>query len=669
VAPGDAFTVPVSAFNRTQRDGAAELSWTLDGLVEGSNPFQGQNPPQGTSEFVGPTLPDDSSAAAGLVFAAMRTASIDVPAGGSARAAFTLRASEKAGKASARLDARLGDEAYFETVELPVRPAAPRVERTRSGSVTAEKPLELSASSGFLAGTSRWRLVVSSFPDIELAGSLKYLLDYPHGCIEQTTSRAFPLLYMKDLADLSGIGSYTPASTGPGGRIEAVGDYVLAGIQRVLEMQAYGGWFGTWPGSREPWPWASVYATHFLLEAKAAGYPVPDLELEAALLYVREEIVKGRRRESHPDILERAYGLYVLAVAKKPDTGSMDRLREEAMALPAAAALAGTAPPAPGAQPTAPAPSAQTSFPASARFLLAGAYMLSSQPEAARSVLGDDLPAPGEARDTGGVLRSPAREAAILLSTLVDSDPSDPRVTALIHRLKSCRVRDRWGTTQETAFALLALGKYARHRAKTPEDYRAEVAVVGQPPIELAAGESRELHGESLEGGVRVSLKGSGQLFYWWSEEGVPADGKVEEVDAGIKVRRRFLDRAFSAVSSSSLPLGEMVIVEISLDADDALENVVVTDMLPAGLEVENPRLGGAAVEAGGKCLLEPRHVSLRDDRVIAFFDLGWRKHGVFYYATRAITRGEFALPPIEAEAMYQPGTRSISGAGRVIVR
>ena len=436
-------------------------------------------------------------------------------------------------------------------------------------------------------------------------------------------------------------------------------------------MQAHSGWFSMWPGGYEPWNWGTIYSTHFLVEAQAAGYPVPEDELALVLNYLRGVVATRRDTETMTQTLERAYGLYVLALAKKPDLALMDALREEAMGkteknkteknktekklMPVGLA---------------------ESFPTSAKAFLAVAYLVLGKKEPALALLGEKSPAVSEALDTGGVLRSPARETAILLSAYLDLDPASPEVPALVERLKRYRVECRWGSTQENAFALLALGKYARKLASTPREFSAEIRIGDAPPVCMAYGDRRAFSGKSLSGPARISLQGPGTLFYSWIVEGVPTDGPVEEVDAGIVVRRRYLGKRGEPLDPLAIPCGEPLVVELSLATDQYVANVVVTDLLPAGIEVENPDLSGAEARAatvvkvkpGESDFIAPAYLSCRDDRAIFFFNLSpgkWRHR----YACRAVTRGDFQLPPVQAEAMYNAALRSISGAGRIVVK
>ncbi|HVR76276.1 MAG TPA: MG2 domain-containing protein [Planctomycetota bacterium] len=659
LAPGDVFTVPVEIHNHTGASGVPSFTWTLDGIVEGRDAVSPLAVPSGepsAAPLAGPV-----PAGGSLAFAASKGGALDVASGGSGRVDFTLRALERVGKASARLEASLGPETWSETIELPVRPAAPRLVRRESGEVTAGMPLEVARRGEYLAGTSRSTLVLSALPTLELVGPLGWLLDDTHDGLEHATSRAFPLLYLLDLTGGTVEDHLLKhaAANSIAGCVAGADDLVLAGVRGILEMQGRGGWLAAWPGSRAPWAWGTLYAAHFLVEARAAGHAVPEAEMEALLRHVESttlstEIALSMESESDARILERAYALYVLALARRPRPGALDALRE---ALLTRGRAGDPAPP-------------------SAIYLLGGAFHLAGEGDIARDLISGDLPSPGQERETGGTLQSAPREAAILLSMLLDVDPASSRIPILVNRLKDHRVAGRWGTTQENAFALIALGKCARLRSETRDDYRAEVSVAGGDAVILGPAEERAYTWESLEGSVRVMVTGTGTLHYHWSEEGVPAGGAPEEGDHSIAVRRRYLDRSLAPLDSSAVSAGDCVVVEITVESDRQLENVAVTDRLPAGLEVESIALTGALGAAAGArdgapsaMPLSPEHVSLRDDRVVFFVSLAARTRGVYRYAARAVTRGLFRVPPVEAEALYEPETRSVWGGGSFTVK
>ena len=626
-APGDRFVSAIDVFNGTGARGIAEIDW----------------------DFIGPLEPS-TKAVTDLAFASPHTRQIGLESGGSRRLYQGVRALDSIGVAQARIRATLGKEKTEVKVELPVRPAAPLTVKVSSGTVTAASPLELKLGDLAVAGTARHRLCFSPMPDIDLLGSLHYLIRYPHGCLEQTTSKVFPLLYLKDLGELLDIqyGGGRPSISQRGAEIDM---YVQRGIQRLLSMLSREGWFTMWPGYGRPWHWGTVYAAHFLVEAQKAGIDVPEQELEQVLDYLA-----ARKDSRGASRMESAYAVYVLALAGREEglEGRISFLLESDEKETSAG---------------------ERSLSSEGRFLLGAALSALGQEQKARIVLGEILPEPTDVRQTEGALRSPAREAALMLSTLLDVDPTSPQVVALVTRLHGYKVRGRWGNTQENAYALLALGKYAQQSLAAGSNYTATIRVAEADPFVLEAGENKVIEGDYSGQSINVSLEGDGTLYWFLVEEGVPSDGEVEEVDSGLAVRRRYFDGDGNEIFDGTVSHGDIVQVEVSLRGARRLSNLVITDLLPAGLEVENPRLAlsektGKKVgeKAKGARSLKVAHMDIRDDRVIFYIPSLDPGSGVYRYAARAVTRGDFKVPVIAAESMYDEGVFSRNGAGRLIV-
>ncbi|MCZ6793803.1 MAG: MG2 domain-containing protein [Planctomycetota bacterium] len=625
LAPSDRFVAALEVTNTTTRDAQARLDWTVSG----------------------PLAVDTLERSPGVA-EVLQDLPLELAPGERHRFERRLLAAARAGPAKVTATGRIGAVRVEETVEIPVRPVALPVRRTTSGGVRSDEPLEFVLEDGFVAGTANHRLVFAPRPDLDLLGSLSYVLRYPHGCLEQTTSRAFPLLRLADLAALLREGYGRSAADGLPEAEEEIDLRVQAGIERILSMQGAGGWLATWPGGRSPWKWASAYAAHFLVEARKAGHDVPREELDELLDYLRDGLV--RARPGRATMLERSYAAFVLAVAGREEARRalepLDARAEERREV-----------------------GDESSGWGEARFLVGAAWMALGEGERARRILGEELPPPELSRQLGGSLRSPARQAAILLSVAVDVDAHGPRVAALVERLKDYRVGGHWSNTQENAFALLALGKYAALVQKAGQNYTATIEVGEREPLHVTAGETRVVEGDLSGSRVRVTVEGDGTLYWFLREEGVPADGRVEEVDSGLRVRRRFLDAAGAELPEARFERGQLIQVEIRLETARRLENLVVVDLPPAGLEVENPRLRGARrLVERGEYPLEPSHLDIRDDRVILHFDLPRRGAATYRYAARAVTAGEFALPVVMAESLYDPGIYSRHGAGTVRV-
>ncbi|MBM4042076.1 MAG: alpha-2-macroglobulin family protein, partial [Planctomycetes bacterium] len=392
LAPGDDFVVPVTVFNNTGQAGLVQLK---------------------------------AEATAGVAVMSDAPTQAQVANGGEATVRIGMRAPLVPGPASISVEATLGGESAVERVELPIRPPTTLRFLTGNGSVKGGETAAFTIPGDWVKGTDRYWLSFSPLPTLKLGASLRYLLHYPYGCIEQTTSVAFPLLYLGDVAKAA-----EPMLDG-----KEAESYVQAGIDRVFSMQTYRGGFACWPGYGEVYPWGSVYATHFLVEAKKAGYDIPKDNLDAAVAYL-EELLAEEDADDAP-LAAKAYACLVLAAAGKPNRSWTLRLQE-----------------------------AKEELPAYSRFHVAAALAAMREDKLAGQLLAAaTLPAVAKARDTGGVLHSSAREAAILLSTYLDLQQDHPNVPLLVQRLADSMKEGRWATTQENAFALMAMGKYARRLA------------------------------------------------------------------------------------------------------------------------------------------------------------------------------------------------------------
>ncbi|MCX6348898.1 MAG: hypothetical protein NTV79_05285 [Candidatus Aureabacteria bacterium] len=613
LAPEDRCLLPVEIFNETGVDGEVRVE------VEGRGGIAVEAPDGKTTT---------SAQTLGL------------PAGNSGTVSFRLSAPNHTGAAGVVLRAMLGGERYEESFEIPVRPASGLVSTSGAGQVKPGGDQEIDLPVDYLAGTGRYDFRSSGHPVLKLGGGLDYLLSYPYGCIEQTVSGSFPLLYLSDLA-----GEIRPGSLGPA----EVEHYVQAGILRVLSMQVAGGGFSFWPAGRDLYDWGSVYAAHFLVEADRAGYDVPRDRRETALAYLQSLL--SRAAESPGDVTTpawrdqmhlKSYAGLVLALAGKPETGWIARLAEEKDYLDP-----------------------------SSRLNVAAALLATGRREEAIALLGVPGAIPEAARELGGGLRSRTRDDAVLLSLRLDLDPKDPSVPVLAARLETAARGGTWATTHENALALMALGKYCRFFAGTAKKINGSVkGFSGEDAVVTKDHPFHQTFDGVPAGPIRLINRGEGNLYYYWRAEGVPPRPAEEESDRGIAARRKFKDLSLHEIDPAVLRQGDLVVVELVLDAgDEYLDNVAIEDLLPAGLEIENPDLKTSRLVAGidEKTTLPIRYSDVRDDRMIVFTG-GFTGRKSYFYAARAVTAGEFVYPALSASCMYDPSIRSVHGRGVVRV-
>ncbi|QAZ66995.1 alpha-2-macroglobulin [Solidesulfovibrio carbinolicus] len=561
---------------------------------------------------------------------------VSIAKGDTANVPFDLTAAQAEGLASLSLAVSGNGETTADTVSLPVRSPLPPRTSVRSGALeTASLTIPELASGEFLPGSAKRDVAVGPYPLIRFSGNLKSLLGYPYGCLEQTTSKAFPLLYFADLARAMDPGSFERDN--PAGM-------VLSAIRRITGMQLYNGGFSMWPGGDEPQAWMSLYAAHFLVEAAAAGYPVDKEALAQALRFAAET---GREAKlDAPDGPKlAAYALYVQARAGRADIGAMDNLRD-ASGKP---------------------------LPAEARGLLGAAYAAVGNARAADRLLAGPPPS-GEARkETGGTLDSTLRDKALYLSALLDAAPADPRLGSLAVDVGRLLEGEAYPSTQENAFALMALGKfYARQQAKKP--FAGKLYAGSGLLSDVTSAKVLSLRGLSQPGDLRLDLDPGyqpGSCYYAVRTRGIPSAAAYSPQSAGLEIARTYLTRDGKPIEGNTVPQGALVVVKFAARATAGpVANVVLENLLPAGLEVENPRLATTErlpwMETPGEG--ETAHLDLRDDRILLFADLkkdAWQTH---YALLRAVTPGVFSLPPAQAEAMYAPELRASGEAATFTV-
>lgn len=233
----------------------------------------------------------------------------------------------------------------------------------------------------------------------------------------------------------------------------------------------------------------------------------------------------------------------------------------------------------------------------------------------------------------------------------------------LARRLSQALNSTAYLNTQEAAFSFLALGKLSKKNAGSTV-----TAVVSSEKRVVSKFDGKDLIiTKSLNQKSQITTSGKGSLYWFAQSEGLSATGAYVEEDAGLRVRKQFLNR--NGQPLSTFHQNDLVVVKITLTSTDGspVENVVVTDLLPAAFEVENPRLTEPRDMPWIKNPTTPDHFDIRDDR-INYYTTANNVEKTFYYMVRVITKGTFTLGPVSADAMYSGDFRSYSGGGKVKV-
>jgi uncharacterized protein YfaS (alpha-2-macroglobulin family) len=498
-------------------------------------------------------------------------------------------------------------------------------------------------------------LSVSSSLTGELKDAFQYLVDYPYGCIEQTSSRVLSLVAARQLGQRFELDAAEAQRR------------LTAGLERIASMQTESGGFAYWPEQTTVHPYATGFATWVLLLAQESGATVPKRVLERALDYLAEWTEKGGKTDTaewyffgDPATLfptERAMALFVLAEANRP--------------LPKAAldeALSG-----------------REALPAFVRALLVATLARSADPRLPTLVaellaLASELPATAHLREIETarwdyLFHSQGRSDAMALFALLAAKPDHPLVAKLARGLLDGRTAGRWRNTQENAYSLLALLAYAR----TFETERPEFTVnawAGERPIlekrlnaTLPSAETfvpmARLQALPQPVPIIVQRQGQGRLYYRLGTEWADANGAAPPRDQGLSIERTIRTRR----GAFSLQAGEAVAFDLTLKTRAPLGFVAVEVPLPGGLEpvLDNLGKGHDASRLGSGYRITTYEERL-PDRVRLFFDrLNAGEHQITV-ELRATTPGDFALPPARAEAMYMPEVYGRSTGGRVTV-
>jgi alpha-2-macroglobulin len=300
------------------------------------------------------------------------------------------------------------------------------------------------------------------------------------------------------------------------------------------------------------------------------------------------------------------------------------------------------------------------------RYLLAATFKLAGDNMSYRSLLPASFSNEESVNAFDGSFYSYIRDMAISLNMMIETDPGNAQIGVLAKHLSEAMRDRKYLNTQENAFAMLALGKLAVKANQS--QVTAEVRADGRKIGEYKDGNlviTKDIAGKD----IKIVTKGTGNLYYYWEMEGLSADGKYKEEDSYLKARKTFYDKNGRELSGTDFKQNDLVIVKIALSTTDnsTVENVVITDLLPAGFEIENPRLSESADMEWIKNNSAPQHYDIRDDRINLFCTAtGNVKY--FYYMVRAVSKGNFRMGPVSADAMYNGEYHSYNGGGMIRV-
>ena len=517
--------------------------------------------------------------------------------------------------------------------KVGVRPAQSYQLRRFVGQMAPGQSVTLDDASAdeFLPGTAEAVLTVGPRPDWDVPGLLRALDRYAYGCLEQTTSRALPLLYVDEVASLwQADPGFSPDKTLDGA------------IAHIAELQRSDGSFGVWSDTDDTVPWLDAYAADFLMRAKEHGRTVPDFALKGVIGWLHDYV--RQQHDDDKDLPALAYAHYVLARAKADDLGTLRYFDDTKMAqLPTQLAKAQLG-------------AALAAYGDATRAAAAYAAALAPPPK---------RPSGLRYVDYGSDLR----DSAAALAYAAADPGSQTRLTAIMDRIAELFAKADRTSTQEQAWLLLAaetaakltgnsmtlaVGDKPPETRTTPEYFR-RVLGAGAPALTVAnRGTAPVWRAASITGVVKADL---------------PAESK------GYAVSRTVYRADGSVADLTKTRQTDLLVVVLKGTRKDAAQpaRALIVDLLPAGFEIQNAA-ASAGDAAGGyswlKDLSSAAFSEARDDRFIAALDLpGGTSDFTLAYVVRAVTPGEFKYPALDVEDMYEPETYGRTAMGKLTVQ
>lgn len=531
---------------------------------------------------------------------------------------FKLKVKPQLGIARVKVIATSGKERQETSIELDVRNPNPKVVSVIDTVLDAGQSWQTSYKPIGIAGTNKETLEVSTIPPLNLGKRLDYLIHYPYGCVEQTTSSVFPQLYLTDLLDLSP------------DKKAVIEKNIKAGIERLRFFQLSSGGLSYWPGDRQEDEWASNYAGHFMLEAEAKGYALPPGFIDQWKKYQRNK-ANSWSETKESNALTQAYRLYTLALAKAPELGSMNRLKES------------------------------KNLPSTARWSLAAAYQLAGQPEVAGKLI-ENLPAEVKNyTELSGTYGSDERDAAIMLETLTLMGRKD-KAAPLMKKLSTALCSYDFMSTQTTAYALLAIGKYVGKsgtRSSMNFTYQANgsssQSVVSQSAVKQV---EMKVNGTS-PGTVSVKNNSGGMLYVQIISEGIPEIGDQTTTQTNLQMSVTYKSTSGASIDPANIHQGEDFYVEATITNPGIrgdYQNMALNQIFPSGWEILTSHLDAPETTSTTSI---PTYQDIRDDRVYTYFNLKAKETKTFRIYLNASYLGKFYLPTVYAEAMYDASIHS----------
>ena len=552
---------------------------------------------------------------------------------------FTLKTGSKTGKATIHLTANGSGQQTKETIEIDVRNPNPVVTLRNSQWIEAGQSKELSYNLSSSSANNQIKLEVSRIPSVDISRRFDFLYNYQHHCTEQLTSKALPLLFVAQFKTID----KTEA--------EKIKTNVQEAIRQIYGRQLPNGGFVYWPGNAVADEWISSYAGMFLTLAQEKGYAVHANVLNKWKRFQRAAAQNWRMPQEASgwqqwqSELQQAFRLYTLALAGVPEYGAMNRMKE------------------------------QTGLSIQAKWRLAAAYALTGKMKPSEELVYNVETTVNPYSSMNQIYGSSDRDEAMILETLILMNRERDALQQAKVVSKNLSQED-WFSTQSTAFALMAMGRLAEKLSGTL-DFVWSWNDKQQPAVKSAkAVFEKEIATTPKSGTVSVKNQGKGALSVDLITRTQLLNDTLPAISDNLRMDIRYANLNGTPLSVNDIIQGTdfMAITSISnISGTSDYTNLALTHIIPSGWEIYNERMvapetENAAADGSGQSVSKYSYQDIRDDRVLTYFNLRRGETKVFTVRLQATYAGNFILPAVQCEAMYDVNVQARSKAGRTTV-
>ena len=553
---------------------------------------------------------------------------------------FTLKTGNKTGKATIKLTASGGGQQTKETIEIEVRNPNPIVTLRSSEWIETGQNKELSYQLGSLSANNQIKLEVSRIPSVDISRRFDFLYNYQHHCTEQLTSKALPLLF---------IAQFKTIDTREAEKIKV---NVQEAIRQIYARQLPNGGFVYWPGNAVADEWISSYTGMFLTLAQEKGYAVHANVLNKWKRFQRAAAQNWRMPQEANNWqqwqseLQQAFRLYTLALAGAPEYGAMNRMKE------------------------------QPGLSIQAKWRLAAAYALTGKMKPAEELVYNAETTVIPYSSMNQIYGSSDRDEAMILETLLlmNRERDALQQAKVVSKNLS---QENWFSTQSTAFALMAMGRLAE-KLSGSLDFTWTWNGKQQPAVKSAkAVFEKEISTSPKSGTVAVKNQGKGALSVDLITRTQLLNDTLPAISDNLRMDIRYASMDGKPMSVNDIRQGTdfTAIASISNTSGTTdYTNLALTHIIPSGWEVYNERMTVPEAEpqettdSSGNVSGQYTYQDIRDDRVLTYFNLRRGETKIFTIRLQATYAGNFILPAVQCEAMYDVNVQARSKAGRTTV-